>query len=208
MHQLFILPHLQRNNHQLLISNAPEFLAQLRKVLRATLGDTLFVQSAQAPFIRYHLKITARTDQSLQGDILSEQMLGNLPNNTLETSSITLCIAMPNKREKAELIVQKLSEIGIDEILFRPAERSIIPQRNEKKADRLFKIAKEATEQSRGIKIPHIAWCATVENYDEGKKLIIFDAPTEDKMITVFEQLKTFSHQPPQKYCGIIGPEG
>jgi len=56
---------------------------------------------------------------------------------------------MPNKREKAELIVQKLSEIGVDEIAFWPAERSVIKQRNEKKADRLHKIAKEAVEQSR-----------------------------------------------------------
>lgn len=72
---------------------------------------------------------------------------------------------MPNKREKAELIVQKLSEIGINEILFRPAERSVIKQRNEKKAERLRKIAKEAVEQSRGRQLPKIArWNPLNEN--------------------------------------------
>jgi 16S rRNA (uracil1498-N3)-methyltransferase len=68
-----------------------------------------------------------------------------------------MLIAMPNKREKAELIVQKLSEIGVSEIVFRPAERSVITQWNEKKADRLQKIAKEAVEQSRGVSIPKIS---------------------------------------------------
>ncbi|MDR0282368.1 MAG: RsmE family RNA methyltransferase [Candidatus Peribacteria bacterium] len=70
---------------------------------------------------------------------------------------VTMLIAMPNKREKAELIVQKLSEIGVSEIVFRPAERSVITQWNEKKADRLQKIAKEAVEQSRGVSIPKIS---------------------------------------------------
>jgi 16S rRNA (uracil1498-N3)-methyltransferase len=60
-----------------------------------------------------------------------------------------MLIALPNKREKVEFIVQKLSEIGIDKILFRATERSVITQWNERKANRLYKIAKEAVEQSR-----------------------------------------------------------
>jgi RsmE family RNA methyltransferase len=56
---------------------------------------------------------------------------------------------MPNKREKAELIVQKLTEIGVKNIYFRVSEHSIIRQRNEKKAERLDKISHEAVEQSR-----------------------------------------------------------
>jgi RsmE family RNA methyltransferase len=74
------------------------------------------------------------------------------------SDEITLCIAMPNKREKAELIVQKLCEIGIAHITFWPAERSIIKQWNEKKAERLRKIAKEAIEQSRGWFFPEISF--------------------------------------------------
>ena len=97
-----------------------------------------------------------------------------------EKNSITMFIAMPNKREKAELITQKLTEIGVDEIIFRPAERSVIKQRNEKKAERLRKIAQEATEQSRGIRIPKITRCEKVKEAYEGKEVIVFDriAPT------------------------------
>ena len=60
-----------------------------------------------------------------------------------------MIVSMPNKWEKAELIVQKLSEIGIDKIIFWPSERSIIKERNGKKEERLQKIIKEAVEQSR-----------------------------------------------------------
>ncbi|MEI7562212.1 MAG: RsmE family RNA methyltransferase [bacterium] len=85
----------------------------------------------------------------------------NCPNTS---DQITMCIAMPNKREKAELIVQKLCEIGIAHITFWPAERSIIKQWNEKKAERLRKIAKEAIEQSRGRFFPKISFVEKIEN--------------------------------------------
>ena len=60
-----------------------------------------------------------------------------------------MIISMPNKRDKVELIVQKLTECGLDEILFWPSERSIIREWNPKKEERLYKIIKEAVEQSR-----------------------------------------------------------
>ena len=87
-----------------------------------------------------------------------------------------MLVAMPNKREKVELIIQKLSEIGVDEIFFRPAERSVITQRNEKKVDRLQKIAKEAVEQSRGRKIPNIVWCERVKECVKDRQVVIFDS--------------------------------
>ena len=60
-----------------------------------------------------------------------------------------MIIAMPNKWDKAELIVQKLAECGLSQIVFWPSERSIIRERNPKKSERLDKIIKEAVEQSR-----------------------------------------------------------
>ena len=74
-----------------------------------------------------------------------------------------MIIAMPNKREKAELIVQKLTEIGVSDIIFRPSERSIIRAWNEKKAIRLGKIMKEALEQSRGRHMPNISFVKDIE---------------------------------------------
>jgi 16S rRNA U1498 N3-methylase RsmE len=40
-----------------------------------------------------------------------------------------------------------------------------------------LKIAKEATEQSRGIQIPTIAWCDNVKEVCKGKRVLVFDIP-------------------------------
>jgi hypothetical protein len=45
MHQLFIVPSIQQKGNQLFISDVPEVLFQLRKVLRAKVGDSVFFQS-------------------------------------------------------------------------------------------------------------------------------------------------------------------
>jgi len=55
-----------------------------------------------------------------------------------------------------ELIVQKLTEIGINKIYFVPMERSIFKDIKDKKLERFFKIAIEATEQSLGWDLPEI----------------------------------------------------
>ena len=60
-----------------------------------------------------------------------------------------MIIAMPNKWDKIELIVQKLTECGVDQLLFWASERSVIKEWNPKKEERLHKIIKEAVEQSR-----------------------------------------------------------
>jgi hypothetical protein len=44
MHQLFIVDHLKTRGNQIFLSDVPELLFQLRKVLRVNLGDTFFVQ--------------------------------------------------------------------------------------------------------------------------------------------------------------------
>lgn len=82
---------------------------------------------------------------------------------------------MPNKWEKAELIIQKLSEIGIDKIIFWPSERSVIKERNSKKEERLQKIIREAVEQSRGRKLPELQFTTDIETSIENAEVIIFD---------------------------------
>lgn len=46
-----------------------------------------------------------RTDKDLAGEIISSKIF------SFSEKNISMLIAMPNKREKAELIVQKLTEI-------------------------------------------------------------------------------------------------
>lgn len=143
--QLFIT-NFEKKGNEITITNQ-EILNQIRKVLRMRIWEYIFVQKDD---LRYKIKITKRDDKDIFWDIEGETKFNDI------SSQNWIAIAMSNKRDKMELIVQKLSEIWIKNIYFRPSERSIIRQRNEKKLDRLNKIAKEAIEQSRWWDLPKI----------------------------------------------------
>lgn len=162
--QLFITKFENKWN-QIKISNK-EILDQIRKVLRMKIWDTIFVQNDN---IRHKIQINSRDNENIIGTIV--ETIEWQPKKT----TYSLAIAMPNKRDKIELIVQKLSEIWVKEIYFRPSERSIIRQRNEKKLERINKIAKEAVEQSWWRFLPKINFENDISNTIKWKNIIVFD---------------------------------
>ncbi len=150
--------------------------------------------------IRIKVIIDKWDDKHIYTKQLQEEKksLKNIQNPT------SMLIAMPNKWQKAELIVQKLSEIGIQNIYFRPSERSVIKTKNTNKRLRLEKIAKEAVEQSRWWMIPNIQFV---------DQLNIFLKQQQDVNLVLFD-LDANQHTPlentniPKKCLGIIWPEG
>ena len=62
-------------------------------------------------------------------------------------------IFTPIKRDKTEYIIQKATELGVSEIFPIITERTIVRKLN---YDRLYLIAKEASELSERISIPKI----------------------------------------------------
>lgn len=65
------------------------------------------------------------------------------------------------KSGKPELVVQKLTEIGVDRIVFFAAERSVVRWDEAKLAkamDRLGRVAREALAQCRRAWLPEVAW--------------------------------------------------
>ena len=151
--------------------SVPELLSQLRKVLRIKKWDKICVQySSKEWTTRYELSIQDWTDKDLSGEIISNQIF------FFSEKNVSMLIAMPNKRGKAELIVQKLTELWVDNIYFRVSEHSIIRQRNDKKAERLDKISYEAVEQSRWIQLPKIKFLKSeneLKDFVDWKKVII-----------------------------------
>ena len=143
-----------------------KILSQIRKVLRMKIWDSFFVQNGN---IRYKLKISNRDDKNIFWQIVEFIEHPKWINETW------IAIAMSNKRDKMETIVQKLSEIWIKNIFFRPSERSIIRERNEKKLERINKIAKEAIEQSRWRELPKITLEKDISKIIEWKEVIVFD---------------------------------
>jgi 16S rRNA (uracil1498-N3)-methyltransferase len=148
--QLFITEY-KKNTTSVIISDT-DLLSQLRKVLRASIGDIIWIQSPENEIkkTRYEVRIEVWDNKTLEGTIISEQT------HDVSANKKSMIIAMPNKRDKIELIVQKLTECGLDQILFWPSERSVIKEWNPKKEERLHKIIKEAVEQSRGRQMPTI----------------------------------------------------
>lgn len=71
---------------------------------------------------------------------------------------LTVAFAL-TKGDKPELVVQKLTELGIDRILPMAAARSVVRWDDAKaraQVDRLTKIAREALMQSRGVWLPTV----------------------------------------------------
>jgi 16S rRNA (uracil1498-N3)-methyltransferase len=71
---------------------------------------------------------------------------------------ITIAFA-PVKGDRPEWVVQKLTELGIDEIVPFWAERSVVrwdTERGARQAERLRRVAREAAMQSRRCRVPTV----------------------------------------------------
>ena len=187
--------HIKWNNLE--VFPVPELISQLRKVLRIQKWDKICIQYTEKnKTTRLELSILDRTDQKLLAAIISSKDF------EFSEKNVSMLIAMPNKREKAELIVQKLTEIWVQNIYFWVSEHSIIRQRNNKKSERLDKISREAVEQSRWIQLPVIKFIKTENNLKEivnWKNVIIADM----NWLSYWESTKSESND----LCGVIGPE-
>ncbi|MFA5748320.1 MAG: RsmE family RNA methyltransferase [Candidatus Absconditabacterales bacterium] len=193
--QLF-LTNFKLNNDEIIIENL-EMINQIKKVLRLSKGDNICVQDVNEPKNRYEIKIKDMDKCRLIGYI---GKVNKLENNDKEK---TMIIAMPNKRDKIEIIVQKLTEIGIDNIIFWPSERSVVKSRNIDKFSRLEKIAKEAVEQSWGNKLPKISFSKNIIEI-KNSYLMVFDKISENIKFKTNNNLLNKS----KKIIGLIGPEG
>lgn len=72
------------------------------------------------------------------------------------------------KSDKPEWVVQKLTEIGVSNIMLLVAERSVVRWDADKTAKNLARfgaIAREAVQQSRQVWLPSIGFCPTVASY-------------------------------------------
>ncbi|TDT16849.1 16S rRNA (uracil1498-N3)-methyltransferase [Ilumatobacter fluminis] len=74
------------------------------------------------------------------------------------TEPARIAVAVP-KRDRPEWIVQKLTELGVDEITLLHADRSVVrwdPERADKHRRKLGKVMAEALQQSRGVWLPSL----------------------------------------------------
>ena len=170
--QLFITDFKLQNN-KIIIENENN-LHQIKNVLRLKIWDIFFVQNSWWKEIkRYKIEIENFWKTNLTWITLNTEI------SESSTNRVWMIVAIWNKRDKMELIVQKLSEIWVDQIVLRPSERSVIREVNNKKMERLNLISKEAVEQSRWRKLPEIKFVSDIENIVKNNQIIIFDKEIE-----------------------------
>ncbi len=119
----------------------------------------------------------------------------------------TICIPYL-KEQKMDFILQKATELGVDEIFLIPLERSIIKTKEEKeerKLERWMRIVKEASEQAKRLYIPKIIPLKELKTLEtlEGLNLICL-AQRECKSIKKVVKTGCVC----DKINIVIGPEG
>ena len=122
-------------------------------------------------------------------------------------SNINLTIALSLVQEqKFDLILQKLTELGVNNIIPLKTERSIVKidkQKEEKKKTRWESICKEASEQSHRVTIPKIEKIINMNellNYKKQQNLI---CSLTDKT----QPLEEYLNKDTKEILFVIGPE-
>lgn len=120
--------------------------------------------------------------------------------------SITLIIPFL-KEQKMDLILQKATELGVDEIVLTDLEHSIIRLQDNKVDNKLIRwqrIMKEASEQSMRVDIPTIKILKKNDIYNfDGLKIICSTKEVNNNIRNVLKKYNNYD-----KIYVVIGPEG
>ncbi|USS92781.1 16S rRNA (uracil(1498)-N(3))-methyltransferase [Fructilactobacillus ixorae] len=174
------------------------------RVLRATIGTQAeFVDDQQQVFVgelvdeqQGIIKIVAATTQNVELPV-----------------AVTIACGLP-KSGKAELIVQKATELGAQTIIFVPTDWSVAKwsQKATKKIARLQKIARSAAEQSHRNVIPEVRYYENLTALqtvaaDADQRVIAYEEAAKQGETSRLVQLGTQLH-PGDRVIALFGPEG
>lgn len=127
---------------------AKEDRHHLGRVLRMRVGEIISVSNGAGSW-RLFSVANAELDLSPIGDV-----------NNVERPQFGAAVAFSlTKGERPELVVQKLTELGIDHIIPVFTERTIVrwdSSKVERNHDRLVKVVREAAMQSRAVFLPRL----------------------------------------------------
>ncbi|MEF2175374.1 MAG: RsmE family RNA methyltransferase [Candidatus Absconditabacteria bacterium] len=167
---------------------------QLNKVLRAKEGYNFIIQNKQDNQVfRYEISLIEIDKKIITGKVAL------VDKNPIPDLSGGVVVSVLNNFSKMEMIVQKLSEIGVPKIIFWVSERSVIRDINQSKLERFYKISLEAVEQSNGLLIPEIIFLKEdAKEFFHDKNIVCMDFDGVD----VGKIDKSI-----EKYF-VIGPEG
>ena len=137
---------------------------------------------------------------------LELQILTTIEENNELNINLTIAVSLVNE-QKFDLILQKLTELGVSNIIPIKTQRSIVKLDNKKtnkKIERWQKICKEASEQSHRLEVPKIANIIDINNLiniDNNLKLIC-------SLSENTKPFNTYLKDKPKELLIVIGPEG
>ena len=172
----------------------------LTKVMRAKVGEQIEVVADDKVYL-----CEVKSLKPLQIKIKRE-----IKENHELKSHVVLIVSLL-KGDHTDLVIQKATELGVEEIVLLQSERTIVKIKQsdrEYKLERFHRIAKEAAEQSKRSVIPNIYRIIKLDGLKEIKaevKLIAYEgvAGTADSFNNKISKLK-----PGQRVAIVIGPEG
>lgn len=183
-----------------------EDVNHIKNVLRLQKGEEIQVCSVDTTK-SYVTKIVELNTNNILVEILEECL-----EITETKTSLHIFQGLP-KQEKMEAIIQKATEIGVNDITPVKMERCVVKldeKTESKKIERWQKIAEVAAKQSKRDKIPQVHSCVSLKNiYEKLEKYDIVIVAYEEEDTTTIKQILKEAHENKlQKIAVIIGPEG
>lgn len=186
----------ENTNNKLILSDTD--IHHIKNVMRMNIGDSIEVVYNN----KLHIcKINELEPLSLVVDnIIDKENKINL--------DVTIAIGLV-KEQKMDLILQKLTELGVNRIIPISMERSIVKldkERFSKKKIRWKTICKEASEQSKRTSIPVIEDIMSIKELSmlEADYKLVASTKEKDKMLNYYLQnINNYA-----KIIMVVGPEG
>lgn len=172
-------------------------IKHITKVMRLVNGDRIEIVYNKKV---YHCEIK----NIMPLDYIIE-CVSNEDDNTI---GLTVAVGLVQE-QKMDLILQKLTELGVDTIIPLKTERSIVKiddARFTKKLARWQMICKEASEQSFRNVIPNITNIMTIDNLKEIDIKTKLVCSTKEKNITINKYVHNLKEK--DNIIFVIGPEG
>lgn len=178
-----------------------------KNVMRMTVDDECFLAFSNEVVIV--AKVVAINESTIElVELSKDDRLKEMPINVTIACGYT-------KGDKLELVAQKATELGMHGLIGFPSKTSVVKwdeKKRHKKAERLSKIVKEASEQSHRQVVPNVALYGSFKELLEAMNdfnhcLIAYEESSKQGEKSQF--VKTISHcQTGESLLIIFGPEG
>ena len=165
------------------------------RVLRMTEGDEVWLMDGQGTF--YRAEITAASNHRC-----AYRIMETLPQQRAWLGHLHLAMAPTKLNDRTEWLVEKATEVGLDELSFLDCQFS---ERRTLKTERIEKIVVAAMKQSRK------AWKPQVNEMQSFRQFVTTDRVGQKFICHCYEGDKPYlldMLKPGQDATVLIGPEG